>query len=58
MAYPLHTIMPSRSPSHSAFATALALLFATVGGKAADAPAPSVREVVLPLHLLQAVVQK
>ena len=47
--YPyFHPIIASRFPS--AFAAALALIFATAGGMAADAPVPSVRQAVLPLH--------
>lgn len=42
--------MASSFSFHSAFVAALALLFATVGGMAADAPVPSVRQVVLPPH--------
>ncbi len=42
--------MASLSPFHSAFTAALALIFATAGGVAADAPVPSVRQVVLPPH--------
>jgi len=50
MAYHFHPIMTSRFPFHSAFAAALALIFATAGGMADDAPVPSFRQVVLPLH--------
>ncbi len=42
--------MASRFTIYLAFAAALALIFATAGGMAADAPVPSLPQVVLPLH--------
>jgi len=42
--------MASRFAFHPACGAALALIFATAGGVAADAPVPSVRQVVLSPH--------